>query len=84
MQVFPSTEGAWVNLLVFPFKAYIVITLPIVAMFQGSTMSAVLLATYGLCAIPLLIGLFVQFFASTRASTINTLFSERHGSSRLA
>jgi hypothetical protein len=73
MQVFPSTKRARVNLLVFPFKAYIVVTLPIVVAFQGSTSAALFLAGYGLCAVPLLLGLIVQFFASTRASAANTL-----------
>lgn len=73
VKVFPTTKIGWINFLVFPVKAYMLITLPLFILLSNSMWGGILLATYGLCAFPLLLGLIIQFFVCTRTDTTQTL-----------
>jgi hypothetical protein len=71
--------------MVFPFKAYMVIALPFCILFNvlfpkpftgtdsGGHWFFAITITYGLCALPLLLGLIIQFFVCTREDTTKTL-----------
>ncbi len=72
--------------MVFPFKAYMVIALPFCILFNalfpqpftgtdsGGPWFSAIIITYGLCAVPLLLGLVVQFFICKREDAYQTLF----------
>jgi hypothetical protein len=74
MKVFPATKIGWVNFMVFPFKAYMVITFPFFMVLRETNLGGLLFVTYGLCALPLLLGLIIQLIVCKREDVAQTLF----------
>ena len=76
MQVFPSTKHDWLNLLLFPFKAYLILAYPFYLIFRifcpqpflgtmvsDGTFEAILMGG-AFCLFALLIGSAIQWLAS--------------------
>jgi hypothetical protein len=86
MRILPRTKDEWVGLILFPFKAYVVLAIPFYILFNaffprpftgtgagGETLMRII-GYYVLCAPPLLVGSVIQFFVCKRTHATRTLF----------
>jgi hypothetical protein len=86
MRILPRSKDELVRLILFPFKAYVVLAIPFYILFSiffprpytgtgagGETLMAII-GFYSLCAPVLLAGSVIQFFICKRAYATKTLF----------
>ncbi len=84
MRIFPKTKAEWIALVLFPFKAYILLAWPLLILFSvffwhtlrltGTGGSAFTVGEgYVLCIAVLLVGACIQYFVSGLLDSLITL-----------
>ena len=70
MRLFPNNREEWLAVALFPFKVYIVLSIPFAFFFRASINE--IFSDFILCLPPLMLGAIVQLFVSDRWTSLRT------------